>query len=105
MRTLRLLIAVILLLASISGKAQTGAFDESPEYDHCILKHLSGAKSDYATQLISQICYEKYEDSSLMADDERAYNKCLLDHLRGVESNNAAFQIHGACERRHLDFP
>ena len=104
-KDLGLLALTIFVVTGMSAKAQVSFFEESPAYDNCILQHLAGAKSDYASQLISQICSEKYEDTGLMSDDERAYNRCLLDHLRGVESNNAAFQIQGACKRRHLNFP
>jgi hypothetical protein len=104
-KNLGLLALIMFVAIGISAKAQTSAFDESPAYDNCILQRLASAKSDYASRLISQSCYEKYEDTGVMSSDEQAYNQCLLNHLRGVESDVAALQIQGACQRRYLDSP
>ncbi len=104
-KNLGLLALNMFVATGISAKAQASVFKESPAYDHCIFQHLAGAKSNYASRLISQVCYEKYEDTGVMSSDEPAYNQCLLKHLRGVESNVAASQIESACHRRYLDFP
>ena len=98
-----MLAVTILLATAMSASAQTSDFDRNPAYDNCILEHLRGAKLDIASQLITNACYENYEDSGLMSDEDVAYNQCLLDHLPRVESINATLQIRRACARRHYD--
>lgn len=103
MRNLQLLAVTMLLVMGTSASALTSDFDENPAYDNCILDHLRGAKLDLASQLITNACYENYEDSGLLSDEDLAYNRCLLDNLPGVESINATLQIRRVCERRHYD--
>ncbi|MBA2491410.1 MAG: hypothetical protein H0V34_06765 [Gammaproteobacteria bacterium] len=103
MKILHLPVVTILLVVGTSAEAQWSDFDTNPAYDTCILEHLRGAKLDLASQLITNACYENYEDSSLMSDEDHAYNQCLLDYLPGVESITAALQIRRVCARRFYD--
>lgn len=96
------IIAIVLLTTGTSSRAPASVF-EDPEYDACLLQYLTGAKLDFASQLIRQACDENYRDPAFTSDQDRAYNQCLLDHLQGIESLNAALEIQGACERRHDD--
>ena len=93
-------LAVVVLTTGTNAQAPASVF-EDPKYDSCLLRHLSGAKLDFASVLIRQACDENYRDPVFTSDQEKAYNECLLDHLRGVESLNAALQIQGACDRRY----
>ncbi|MBA2410643.1 MAG: hypothetical protein H0V62_13085 [Gammaproteobacteria bacterium] len=94
---------MMLLVIGTSARAQWSDFDTNPAYDDCILEHLSGAKLDIASQLITNACYENYEDSGLMSDEDRAYNQCLLDYLPRVESITATLQIRRVCARKFDD--
>jgi len=102
-RKLRLAVVTMLLVMGTSAGAQWSDFDTDPAYDDCILEHLSDAKLDLASQLITNACYEIYEDSGLISDEDVAYNLCLLEYLPGVESINASLQIRRACARRVYD--
>lgn len=95
-----LLLALVVPIAGSNAQAPASVF-EHPKYDSCLLRHLSGAKLDFASVLIRQACDENYRDPGFTSDQEKAYNECLLAHLQGVESLNAALQIQGACDRRH----
>ncbi len=101
MRNLGLLsLAASVLAMGMNTQALASVF-EDPKYDNCLLRHLTGAKLDFASVLIRQACDENYRDAAFTSDQEKAYNECLLDHLQGVESLNAALQIQAACDRRH----
>lgn len=71
------------------------------DVDDCVLRHMRGAKLDFAAQLIKRACKEN-NGNRFTSDKQYAYNRCLLEHLVGVESLQAALDIRVACKRKHV---
>jgi len=81
----------------LSGMAQART---NPEYDDCLLQHLKNARLDFATQMITQACYQNYVDDNFMSKRELKRNDCLLENLPGIESLDAVARVTEVCERK-----
>ena len=91
-------LAIFTLLLFIFPTASFPGWFGPPDYDECILEHMTGVTSSRAVSLIRSSCLRASQSKSWFGASD--YDECILENMKGVTSDRAASLIRSSCLRK-----